>query len=98
MIVAPRFVLAPRKTLPIVIDMMGTTSVKPRSHQITITLVDSSGKARLTQKADLAGLKQIVLNTSAVTPSKYQLNVTVTTASGDRCGVLRQPIDFITGY
>ena len=93
----PKYIMLPRSTLAIPFEIMGTRSVKKGSHKMTATLSDSSGKLRTYETLDLATNRLLVLDLSAFTPGKYQLDIFIKTKNGKSCYKTSKTIIAING-
>ncbi len=93
----PRFVSTPQPELVVGFSVMGTRTVRAGTHAIEATLTDERGQVQAYSQQDLAGSERLVLNTSQLEPGSYQLNISISTADGQRCSQVEQQIDFIAG-
>ena len=84
-ITVPEYLLLPKTWLPISFEVMGTNSVNPGSHEVVASLITMAGQSIAQQKQDLAGQSVVVLDTSSISPGRYQLHLRITDSGGKLC-------------
>lgn len=94
---ASRYVLLPKTSFPVAFEVLGLSSVEPGTHTVTASLVNKTGRIVSQQKQDLAQGGEMTLVTSKVSPGNYNLEVRITTTSGEECSKTTQTIEALTG-
>ena len=78
-------------------DILGTRFVRKGSHSLTASLESADGPARMTETLDLASAGTVILDTSTLTPGRYQLNLTIVDADGTTCAQAGQSTEAVNG-
>ena len=94
---APEYIMLPRTRLPVSFGILGTRSVRKGSHTITASLTDADGGTHATGRQDLADGHAVVLDTSALTPGRYRLHLTIADPQGETCSRMTQSLDAVRG-
>jgi len=106
-ITVPEYLLLPKPRLPVSFEVMGTNSanpnrrlrltVKPGSHEVIASLSTGAVQPIVQQRQDLAEQRVIVLDTSSISPGRYQLQLRITDAEGRLCSEETRYIEAIPG-
>lgn len=94
---APRFVMLPRRALPIAFEVVGLGAVQPGSHQVAMRLVDAQGNVCSESGRDLTAGRVLVLDASVLTPGEYTLEAEIATAVGDHCSESASTVECLAG-
>ena len=94
---APSFITLPQASLPIPFEIMGTRSIGKGSHRISAALTHSSGRRYSPLTVDLDQNRLLVLDTSDLSPGKYQLDLTITTQDGQSVHQSSKTLRVISG-
>jgi hypothetical protein len=94
---APAYVLLPRPRLAVSFDIVGTRSVRPGSHTVTLSLVSGDGRPCTEQTQDLAGEHVVILDTSTLGPGRYHMDLAMVAADGTRCAQERRLLEAVDG-
>jgi hypothetical protein len=94
---APEYILLPRTSLPVQMDILGTRSVRKGSHTVVASLTSTDGHDLTTQQQDLLDGPVVLVDTSAFPPGRHQLNLTITDANGATCAHEAQSIEAVDG-
>ena len=78
----PTCITLPRTHLAVAFDILGTPSVRKGSHTITASLASADARTRIAEAQDLTGARTVILDTSALMPGRYRLNLTIVDADG----------------
>ena len=96
-IIVPEYIPLPKTRLPISYDVMGTSSIKLESHKVIALLTTMEGQLVTQQEQDLSSQHFIVLDTSSISPGRYQLHLKVIDAEGKLCSEGIKDIEAICG-
>lgn len=96
-ITVPEYLLLPGTRLPVSFEVMGASSIKPGSHQVAASLVNSEGESIAQKKQDLAGQRVVVLDTLSISPGDYRLYLKITDAEGKLCWEETRDIEAVPG-
>jgi hypothetical protein len=94
---APAYVTLPRSRLAVSFEIVGTRSVRPGSHTVTLSLTSGDGRTRTEQQQDLANEHVVVLDTSTLVPGSYHMDLAIIAADGTRCAHERRPLEAVAG-
>jgi len=94
---APRYVMLPRKRLPVSFEVMGTGSVKKGSHTAKADLLDGRGTVAASASRDLSEPNTLVLDASRVKPGSYRLRLRIATAAGETCSESERQMETLAG-
>ncbi len=93
----PQYIMLPRSRLAVSFDLMGTRLVRRGSHRIGVSLTSADGRTHAEREQDLAGERVVVLDTSALVPGRYRLELAITAADGTKSIQQTRTIEAVAG-
>jgi len=93
----PAYVMLPCERLAVSFDIVGTRSVRPGSHIVTLSLASADGRTRTQQQQDLANEYVVILDTSTLVPGRHHMDLAIIAADGTRCSQERRLVEAVAG-
>jgi hypothetical protein len=93
-----KYILLPRRRLPVSFELLGGRSVAQGRHAITASLVAENGEVAAAERQDLAaGGETVVLDASKLSPGRYQVELTIADRDGESQATASREVEAVAG-